>query len=62
MAGDFTSFLDALGLQKIDVVGFSLGGMIAQQLALDHPKWISIQPCLMRPMHSFAGGDDDVEL
>jgi pimeloyl-ACP methyl ester carboxylesterase len=31
------AFCDALGLKKINVVGFSLGGMIAQQMALDHP-------------------------
>jgi len=31
------AFCDALGLTKFNLVGFSLGGMIAQQLALDHP-------------------------
>ncbi len=30
------AFCDALGLKKVNAVGFSLGGMIAQQLALDH--------------------------
>jgi pimeloyl-ACP methyl ester carboxylesterase len=37
MARDALAFCDALGLRKINVVGFSLGGMIAQQMALDHP-------------------------
>jgi pimeloyl-ACP methyl ester carboxylesterase len=35
------AFCDALGLKKINVVGFSLGGMIAQQLALNHPDRVN---------------------
>jgi pimeloyl-ACP methyl ester carboxylesterase len=30
-------FLDTLGLSRCDVLGFSLGGMIAQQIAQDRP-------------------------
>jgi pimeloyl-ACP methyl ester carboxylesterase len=37
MARGALAFCDALGLKKINVVGFSLGGMIAQQMALDYP-------------------------
>src|SRR6266481_7984712 len=32
------AFLDGLGLTKCDVLGFSLGGMIAQQIAKDRPS------------------------
>jgi pimeloyl-ACP methyl ester carboxylesterase len=31
------AFCDALELKRVNAVGFSLGGMIAQQLALDYP-------------------------
>ncbi len=32
------AFCSGLGLKQINAVGFSLGGMIAQQMALDHPN------------------------
>jgi pimeloyl-ACP methyl ester carboxylesterase len=40
MTHDCVAFCRALGLKVIHVVGFSLGGMIAQQLALDHPHLV----------------------
>jgi pimeloyl-ACP methyl ester carboxylesterase len=37
MAAHALAFLDGLGLRTCDILGFSLGGMVAQQLALDRP-------------------------
>jgi pimeloyl-ACP methyl ester carboxylesterase len=34
------AFCRAVGLKEIHVVGFSLGGMIAQQLGLEHPQLV----------------------
>ena len=38
MATHAFAFLDGLGLDRCDVLGFSLGGMIAQQMALERPS------------------------
>lgn len=38
MADDVVAILDELSIDRIHVYGFSLGGMIAQQLALRHPQ------------------------
>jgi pimeloyl-ACP methyl ester carboxylesterase len=40
MTRDCVAFCRALGLKAIHIVGFSLGGMIAQQLALEHPQLV----------------------
>lgn len=37
LAGDVAALLDHLGVDQADVLGFSLGGTVAVQLALDHP-------------------------
>lgn len=38
MAAHALAFLDGLGVTNCDVLGFSLGGMVAQQMALDRPS------------------------
>jgi 3-oxoadipate enol-lactonase len=38
MAGDILAVLDAAGVRRAHVIGASLGGMVAQELAVDHPE------------------------
>jgi pimeloyl-ACP methyl ester carboxylesterase len=38
MAKHALAFLDSLGFERCDVLGFSLGGMIAQDMVRDRPK------------------------
>jgi pimeloyl-ACP methyl ester carboxylesterase len=40
MARDALRFVDALGLREIDVLGFSLGGFVAQELTLVRPRLV----------------------
>lgn len=40
MAADAGAFIRGLGLTRVDLLGFSLGGMLAQVLAVEHPELI----------------------
>src|SRR6185312_15465036 len=40
MARDAASLIDALGLEHVDLFGFSMGGHVAQQIAVDRPDLV----------------------
>ncbi len=55
MASDAAGLLDHLGLDQAHVVGASMGGMIAQQLVIDHPHKVATLTSVMS-----TTGDPDV--
>lgn len=55
MADDAVAVLDALGIDRAHVMGLSLGGMIVQQLAIDHPERLLTMTSVMS-----TTGDPDV--
>jgi pimeloyl-ACP methyl ester carboxylesterase len=59
MATHLLAFVDALGLTQIDLLGFSLGGMVAQQVALDRPSLIRR---MLLVGTAPAGGEDIMHL
>src|SRR5262247_3134063 len=59
MAMHALDFLDALGVASCDVLGFSLGGMVAQQMALERP---SIVHRMILVGTAPRGGDDIMHL
>lgn len=40
MAADAVAFIRALGLEQVDLLGFSMGGMIAQVIAREQPQLV----------------------
>ncbi|MEM6630017.1 MAG: alpha/beta hydrolase [Bacteroidota bacterium] len=57
MAGDALAILDTLNLSKVHLLGYSMGGMIAQSLALSHSERFYTFTCI-----SSSGFMNDPEL
>ena len=58
MAEDLREFMDALGLPAAVVVGHSMGSMVAQRFAADHPERVAglVLMGAFQTIHGNAGG------
>ena len=59
MARDAVSFIRALGLDQVDLLGFSLGGGVAQVIAMDEPELVR-RVILAGTGPAGGGGIDDI--
>jgi pimeloyl-ACP methyl ester carboxylesterase len=61
MAGDTLGLLDALGLESAHLVGASMGGMIAQTVAIEHPQRVRSLTSIMSTTGDPAVGQSTKE-
>ena len=62
MAADAIGLLDALGIDQADIVGASMGGMIAQALAIEHPSRVRTLTSIMSTTGEPTVGQPDPAL
>lgn len=62
MAADAVGLLDHLGIESAHLVGASMGGMIAQQVAIEFPNRVRSLTSIMSTTGETGVGDPDPEL
>jgi len=62
MAADTVGLIDALGFEDVHIVGASLGGMIAQTIAIEYPSRIKSLTSIMSTTGNPAVGQTDYSL
>jgi pimeloyl-ACP methyl ester carboxylesterase len=62
MAADTVGLLDHLGLDAVHVIGASMGGMIAQTVAIEHPERVLSLTSIMSTTGEPAVGEPDPEV
>lgn len=62
MAADAVGLLDALGIEQAHVVGASMGGMIAQTIAIEHPHRVRSLTSIMSTTGSRRVGQPTLKL
>lgn len=62
MAADAVAVLDDLGIDRADIVGASMGGMIAQHLAIEHPTRVRSLTSIMSTTGDRSVGQADPQV
>ena len=55
MAADSMAVLDALGIERSHIMGASMGGMIVQTMAIEHPSRVASMTSIMSTPHVTIG-------